>query len=185
MGRLMSSLLGLGIFAGCFVLGQGSVRYSQGPVLREPIRDGRELVYVFVGASTCAYSAPARVGKAVEDSLATMRASALRAGYRPVAIGVSKDADRKRGVSYLDKIADWDEVSAGGSWLNSAVQHYALGELGGVGATPQVIVLERTVRRSGGMSRVDAERVLVRRVGLNEVESWARAGTPISTLLNN
>ncbi|MCY3599679.1 MAG: hypothetical protein OXN85_06885, partial [Gemmatimonadetes bacterium] len=84
----------------------------------------------------------------------------------------------QNGLEHLERFGPFDEVTAGRGWLNMGVLEYIYGDLPGVAATPQVIVVERTVKRDGEW-RIEDQRVLARRAGLDEIEEWAKEGAPL------
>jgi hypothetical protein len=84
-------------------------------------------------------------------------------------------------LAHLDKIGSFDEVSAGQGVLNLAAAHFISRDHRGMAATPQLIVVERTVRaEAGGVDPTSVrEQVLVRKVGVAEISNWLAANAPL------
>jgi hypothetical protein len=141
-----------------------------------------EVVFVYIGAAGCGPSnVPQlpRIVRTVRDA-AAKQARTAGAGFRT--IGIAKDPDARAGLEHLKKYGSFDEVSAGGGWLNLGTLKYIFSDLSGVGATPQVAVVLRTVQREGGVVGVRDERILARKVGVNELSDWANRGSDLPGL---
>src|SRR5215831_12326226 len=83
------------------------------------------------------------------------------------------------GLRDLALVGDFDEISVGGNWTNSAVVHYLGGDMGSMypkASVPQVIVLEREVDDQITALHVGPEHELTRYVGTTEIWRWARQG---------
>lgn len=71
-------------------------------------------------------------------------------------------------------IGGFDEVSAGGSWLNTAAIDYVWREANSIGATPQVVIALRTIRKdSPTQLRIPPITILVRMLGTHDITSMA------------
>ena len=90
----------------------------------------------------------------------------------PYRIGVVSSPLPGEGLTFLRQFGEFHEVLAGGGWAGVGSLHFLFRELSGPPAVPQVIVLERLVTRETKGVSVD-ERVVQRRVGLEEILSWA------------
>ena len=95
-------------------------------------------------------------------------------------LGVARDWRVDAGIEHLRKFTAFDEVAVGRSWANHAIQEYLYGDLPGLGATPQVIVVARTFDNLKGHVSVTRERVVARVTGLDEIAAWATSGAPYS-----
>jgi len=76
----------------------------------------------------------------------------------------------------------FDEGSLGGNWTNSSVVRYLGADMSDTSraASPQVILLEREVRRDGGRGlRIWPEREIGRYVGIDKTNSWLEHGAPL------
>ncbi|MBL0889710.1 MAG: hypothetical protein K2Y26_06565 [Gemmatimonadaceae bacterium] len=99
-----------------------------------------------------------------------------------VKIGVASELSAQAGVQHLSAMGVFDEVAAGQGVLNHANSHFVALRHPGLQATPQVIVLKRTIPEAptGGIDQAGVqEQVLVRKVGLRELELWISQGTPL------
>ena len=70
---------------------------------------------------------------------------------------------------------------SGLGWANVGVLKYVYGDLSGRAATPQVLVVARSLQSEQGDYRFRDERVLSRAVGAEEIRKWVEAGAPFST----
>ncbi len=141
---------------------------------------GEEIVLVYVGSSKCAWSnapeLPGIVRALKRDLLARARAE----GRGFAAAGVARDVRAAAGLAHLEKFGAFDEVMAGRSWANAGVQKYMYGNMPGPGATPQILVVARTLDYDHGHVSISDERVLARAVGLEEITEWAAKGAPLA-----
>ncbi len=138
----------------------------------------QELVMVYVGATGCEASNRPEM----EDHLATIRAGlakhAAAIDSRFVAVGIALNWDVAEGLAHLSASGHFDEVNAGQNALNSGALRYIWDTHPGPAATPQVMLLHRTLSvNSAGVTSIE-EDLLVRRVGLAEIGTWVARGLP-------
>jgi hypothetical protein len=149
------------------------------PSLKEP--KGREIVAVFISASTCIANYQPGFKPAVRQMM--RRLGAQRDSLRtPISImGVSTDWETRVGIAYLQELGDFDELAVGRNWFNAQVMRYVWTLADGVPSEPQVILIEHTV---SGTSRVEVtpDRILARFVGGEEIEAWVARGAPVTGL---
>jgi hypothetical protein len=104
-------------------------------------------------------------------------------GYRLRFHGIGLDTDAAVSVAHLARLGHFDEIAAGGEWLNSAALRYHWGDLAGPAGTPQILVLGRTVvsQRLGNteLPEITSETMLARKLGLTEILIWIQAGAPL------
>jgi hypothetical protein len=144
-------------------------------------RPGKQYVFVFIGSSKCgpsnAEDLPSHI--AALRQLVRTQAQTEHVGF--VSIGIAREMNPRAGLSHLSKMGDFDEVAAGQGELNQASAHFISVDHRGWAATPQVIVLERILRAQG--NGIDAsnyqERVLLRKVGLQEIRNWHAQRAPL------
>lgn len=138
-------------------------------------RKGKQYLFVYVGSSRCAACAAPELPGNVSSLRESIRSFAIETGVGFVSIGVAREMSAKVGLAHLEKIGEFDEVSAGQGDLNVASAHFISVDHRGLPATPQVIVLERTLQvdpdGSVNVSRYE-EQVLARKVGLKEIDLW-------------
>lgn len=140
------------------------------------LSSGEELAVVFVGSSACAWSNRPELAKVVKNLKTTLAARAAAAGIGFSAVGVARDIVAERGIAHLAKFGRFDEVMSGRGWANTGIQKYLYSTMPGPGATPQILVLARSLDFSTGHVTVVDERVLARKVGLKEITAWADGG---------
>lgn len=90
-------------------------------------------------------------------------------------IGIARDRSSRAGIDHLSQFGTWDEVLSGRGWLNTGVIKYVYDDLPGRAATPQVIVVERSVRRTPTVA-IEQEGVVFRRVGLDQITRSVELG---------
>jgi hypothetical protein len=137
---------------------------------------GPELVLVYIGAAACGPSNAPQLPGIVAKIREAVGQQAHRSGVGFRTIGIAKDPDARTGLGHLNKYGRFDEIAAGGGWLNTGALRYIFTDLPGVGATPQIAVVLRTVQRDGGAVGVRDERILLRKVGLSELTEWSSRG---------
>jgi hypothetical protein len=93
-----------------------------------------------------------------------------------VSIGIALDWSLSRGMELLTRFGPFDEALIGRSWLNTGAVKYVWGDLPGIAAVPQIIIVEREVLRIHGTA-IKNERVIVRRAGADAIINWARASS--------
>ena len=140
---------------------------------------GPELTFVFVTSSTCGPSNEPTLPDTIENLKLIVQARAMNTGRSFAAIGVARDRQVEAGLRHLVGFGQFDEVSSGRGWLNMGLLKFVYEELPGVAATPQVVVVERFVSTEGGELSIVVERLLVRKVGLDEIDMWAGLGAPL------
>jgi hypothetical protein len=87
-------------------------------------------------------------------------------------------------LQHLAKFGPFDEVVVGRNWSNSAGVKFMSQEYPGPVATPQVLVIERTVQSPDDAHPLArraylSERLLLRKVCVEEIATWANAGSPV------
>lgn len=154
----------------------GTGEYRPAPGLKS----GEELAFVFVGSSACAWSNRPKLARIVKSLKTTLAARAAADGIGFAAVGVARDIVAERGIAHLEKFGRFDEVMSGRGWANTGVQKYLYDAMPGPGATPQILVVARSLDYSTGHVAIVDERVLARRVGLREITAWADEGATLA-----
>lgn len=188
VGALVAFGVGTGFLlalAGRFPLPEISVRWTTPALETESYRPGvnravgEQLVLVYIGSSRCRWSNGPELPNVIGSLKTALHDQAQTAGMGFAAVGIARDATAADGIAHLTKFGDFDEVMSGHGWANTGVQRYIYGAMPGIGATPQVLVVARTLDyRLGHVSVVD-ERTLVRKVGTDEIIAWAGAGANV------
>lgn len=140
---------------------------------------GDEIVLAYIGSSTCGWCNHPELPDAVRHAKLALLERARSVGKRFAAMGITRDALPSNGWKHLEGFGAFDEVMTGRSWANLGLQRYILGEMAGLTAVPQVLVLERTLDYENGHVSVEHERVLVRKVGVGEIVEWSKSDAPI------
>ena len=144
---------------------------------------GGEIILVYVGSSRCGWSNTPELPDLVDRAKRNVARQAAEMGMRFAAVGISRDVSAERGLRYLARFGRFDEVMSGRGWANIGVQKYIYGEMPGLGATPQIIVVSRGLNYDlTGHVTIVNESVLTRRVGLEEISEWAFEGANIDVV---
>lgn len=139
---------------------------------------GSELVFIFVGSSSCSWSNKPELRDLVRTARLAVRDRSIAEDMGFAAVGVARDVVASKGVAHLATFGEFDEVMAGRGWLNSGVLRYIYGDLPGPAATPQILVVERRVVVDRGERSIADERVVARLTGLAEIRMWVDSGMP-------
>jgi hypothetical protein len=147
---------------------------------------GQELVFVYIGSSGCSPSNAEFLPAAVEALKLRVAGQARRNGRSFAAVGVARDWDVERGLGHLRKFGRFDEVTTGRNWMNSGVLHYVWEDLPGTAATPQILVVDRRLVDRNSPEAAEGvirdERLVVRKVGTEEIRRWLEHGAPMPQL---
>ena len=141
---------------------------------------GSELVFVFVGSSSCSWSNRPELRDFVRTARLAVRDKSIAEDIGFAAVGVARDVVASKGIAHLAAFGEFDEIMAGRGWLNSGVLRYIYGDLPGPAATPQILVVERRVVVDQGQRSVAGERVVARHAGLAEIRKWVDRGMPLN-----
>lgn len=141
---------------------------------------GTELVVVYMGSANCAWSNRDSVSLAVREIKSVLADRAEERGHAFASLGVALDWSVEEGLDHLEEFGHFDEVAAGRNWLNHAAIDYLWKDVPGRAATPQVLVLKRSIRgpddRSPGRRYdVGDPELVVRKVGYDEITGWLAA----------
>lgn len=124
--------------------------------------------------------------KIIKGLKISLQKKARKNDHSFVAIGVSKDWSIEKGLNHLSKFGNFDEVMTGMNWLNTGVLKYVWEDIPGAAATPQVLLIDRTVEVSpkGGTKwyALRDEHLLKRVVGTRELRRWVDKGAPVPSL---
>jgi hypothetical protein len=149
---------------------------SRSPLYSSVIKHnrGNELVMVVLGSAGCGVSQGSPVLRALRVLQDSLRIIATQRSAAFTSIGVALDADARSGIDWLRMVGRFDEVAAGGGWINTAAVEYVWRDTWTLAATPQVLVQLRTVRRDSHSRLVPpVTRVLIRMVGAPDIISMS------------
>jgi hypothetical protein len=157
--------------------GEPAVVDSSGDAVRS------EVVLIYIGRSRCSWCRQPETKKAFARAQEVVSQQALARGADLHVLGVSLDDDVTAGMEHLSEFGALDELAVGGGWLNSVGLRYLWGDFAGPAATPQVLVMFRRVHSPGGVMGVtygvQDEQLVVRLLGLHELERWVQRDAPI------
>ena len=145
------------------------------------LREGPELVAIYVGATSCGPCLLPEVKRAVRAMKPLLAAQAKQRGAALSVIGAAQDWDVKQGATFLEPLGAFDQVVIGGNWTNIAVEQFILRDSLAEMVMPQVVLIERTVRL-GKRVTVSEPRVLRRILGSADIPAWVAAGAPIAVV---
>lgn len=187
--RIRSTGLFIVLLVAAFVVGRearaGFARLRPAPAVPVEARPvaGRQLLFIYIGSSRCGPSNQPELLAAVGKSIGDIRSRATRASRGFVTIGVGRELNATTALGHLAKVATFDEVAVGQGDFNQASIRFISRDHPGIGATPQVLVVERLLSALGTtVDNVDfSERVLVRKVGAADIIRWVQRGSPITS----
>lgn len=140
--------------------------------------EGREIVAVYIGSTSCGPCQTPEVKSAIRAMKPLLAAQAAQRGVALSVIGVADDWDLKSGARFLEPLGAFDQVVIGGNWTNLGIEHFILRDTLTEMSMPQVVVVERTVSL-GKRIAVSEPRVLRRIRGGEDIPAWVAAGAPI------
>lgn len=117
----------------------------------------------------------------VEDLRSTLLARGVREGVSVSIVGVAVDQSWTRGIDFLRRVGTFDEVRSGRDWWGSGAVEFMYRDLAGPTAIPQVVVVKRQVTMRGDLADLQfgEDRLLARKVGLDELWAWQERGFPV------
>jgi hypothetical protein len=142
----------------------------------------KEIVMVYVGASTCGFANDPDLPGIIEKTKLSLQERAGIQGIGFSAVGVSIDWDVKEGVQHLDKFGVFDEILTGRKWHGYGGRQFFWETLpSSLFATPQVLVIARTPdfpdsSLFGQEYPSLNETVLVRKIGVESITEWLEQG---------
>jgi len=104
---------------------------------------GQQLVMVYVGSGSCAWSNRDSLPAAVESLKLRLADYAQSQELSFKVIGVAIDWSTDHGAQHLSKFGTFDEVSVGYNWGNSLALDFLWSDPGVRPSTPQILVYER------------------------------------------
>jgi hypothetical protein len=146
--------------------------------------DGPQLVMIYFGSAHCAWSNAKGFPATLEKVKLGLEQEARDHGWSFEAVGVALDWDAKEGLDHLRKFGEFDEVSAGLNWGNALAIKYFGDRIPEPASTPQVLVVLRNLLQPNFQKglftyRVNNERLVARKSGLYQIESWISNGLPL------
>jgi len=137
-----------------------------------------ELALIYLGSSDCPWSRVKEMRGILRGITRSVEAQAKAQGWAFRSIAVLQSPSSKVGLQFFDRMFFFDEVVLGGGSLNLGMRRYAIEDLIGPLATPQIILTARW-RDTTEHRHIAVETVLMRKVGLRPIEDWAQRGAPV------
>lgn len=139
----------------------------------------QEVIAVYLGTEKS--DASSGMTAAVQEMRVALARQARATNRQFVLRGVSLEPSAEDGIRHLARMGRFDEVSAGGTWMNSSALRYLGTTIGrdSMSAIPQVVLLERDVVRRQTNLEIGAEREIGRFIGTAAIANWTRRGAPL------
>jgi hypothetical protein len=145
---------------------------GEGRTKEETVRStGTELVAVFIASSTCGGITDPRLEPGLGRAMNVLAEDARLQGHRFIRVGIALDPDPEAGLDVLNRFGPFDELYIGGEYLNAGALNYLDS---GALAIPQLVVVRRDVRVTGGLMAVASADVIMRKVGADQIDRWSQ-----------
>jgi len=108
-----------------------------------------ELVLVFVGGASCPASGTEGVQRDWAKAGRLLQRAAAENGWRLRRIGVAHSSDPRKGMRFLSRLGDFDEVAVGSGSAAIGLRRYVYADFPGPMLIPQVVVIFRRHDRNG------------------------------------
>lgn len=204
-GFLAVSVFVLAIVGSYFTVGVlVSSRVSSASPARETANDsppinpfaeahGSNLIAFVIAASDCGWSTRPQTMAALGGLRSKLRSVHADVYAQISVVGVALDRNPATGVEFLSKVAAgsidraFDQIIAGGSWLNEQIVRFVWREGITEASTPQVIVIERYVDTASYLRDysigTEPDRVVANRRGSAEIIQWFNENVPFDAPL--
>lgn len=151
---------------------------------RYELKFGPQLVAVYFGARDCGFCMQPAFKSAIRRLGTALATQAAAAGRTFHFLAVAVDWDAAEGVEYLRQLGEFDEISTGGKWLNTAVAQRLF--LDGRAGVPTLVLYERTITAVPENDTLvfSPERELARFADAKRIAEWVELGAPIAGLLS-
>jgi hypothetical protein len=151
------------------------------------VANGEQLVLIYFGKAHCAWSNRPEMPELIETAKLHLATLAAAKGWSFEAMGVALDWSPTDGLAHLSKFGSFDEVAAGFNWANASALRYFADRIPEPTATPQILVLRRTLLKpdfsAGAFTyRAVNERLVLRKVGVFEIHQWVKNDLPVPGL---
>jgi len=175
------------ILSALAITGMGYLAFSESSSVHlesvgnnERVIGGEELLFVVIVSERCRATGNESLSRNIRSAEKTLSELASGNGLRFVRVGIALDWDVEAGLKTLSRFAEFDEVASGRKWENAAVEKYLINDHPGPLAVPQVLVLSREVLMEDAGPSLQDEKVLLRRVGVQEIDQWKNLGFPLN-----
>lgn len=144
---------------------------------------GEQLVLVYIGSSSCAWSNREEIPKALSSIQSKIRGYTRDADIGFISTGVAIDWRVDDGFEHLKSVGQFDQVITGRNWSNLGALRYIWQTISGRASTPQLLLVRRDLQvptSDGAIGSFSVSNVtlVTRKVGLAEIRNWAESGLP-------
>ncbi len=144
-------------------------------------RSGAQLVMVYFGSASCAWSNRPSLPDAVETIKRELAERAEEQGMTFKAVGVALDWSPEQGIEHLETMGRFDEISAGYNWGNSLALRHIWSDAFAAPNTPQILVYRQDfVAPEDEASELHyaavGQELLMTKFGFQAITDWAEAG---------
>lgn len=180
----LDRLLLLMVMAGAVALGttaHGRLHLARAPLPSPLSAPGLDQVDVVILLSSSCAASQMLDPSWFEDLRSTLKARGAREGVSVAIVGVAVDQSWTRGIDFLRGLGEFDEVRSGRDWLGSGAVEFMYRDLAGPTSIPQVVVVKRQVTMRGNLADLHfgEDRLLSRKVGVDELWAWQDRGFPV------
>lgn len=141
-----------------------------------PARNRGELVLVYIGKSTCAASNDPTTAAAFSAMSKLVDSISRSDSIVARRIAIIPELSTKSGLKHASRVSEFDEISVGSGWSNTALREFVTGDFPGAPATPQVALILRLPTDAKGDSLplrwAMRETQVVRFVGADKLAKW-------------
>ncbi|HET8701528.1 MAG TPA: hypothetical protein VFL97_07675 [Nitrococcus sp.] len=138
---------------------------------------------IYFGALHCAWSNQPHADRLLESIKLRLSDVALNRGWTFEAVGVALDWNPDDGIAHLRSLGKFDEIATGYNWANGFAIQYFGDRLPGPKATPQILVVRRTLVVPDFVHtfnfKTAHESIVARANGVVAIRRWMRAGMPL------
>lgn len=163
---------------------------SRDPVNPFASADGMHLIAFVITASDCGWSKQQPIMEAIRGVRTALRAKYGADYARVSVVGVALDNDPSVGMQFLVDIGggsiseSFDQVIAGGSWLNEQIVRFVWREKLTQAASPQIVLIRRPVTTSSYLATstisVPDDELLGSVMGSSQIVQWLDDGMPLT-----
>lgn len=143
-------------------------------------RSGLQLVMVYFGSASCAWSNRPSLRDAVETIKQQLARQAEDQGMTFKAVGVALDWSPERGIEHLETMGRFDEISAGYNWGNTLALQHIWSDGSALPRTPQILVYKRILvapQRDRALHYEENQReIIINKAGFGAITDWAESG---------
>lgn len=174
---LLSVVLFIAVLLGTRLFMESNNASEDKPLPFNERNNPTELALIFFGCSTCPAATDQRIPESLYNLSERLKVSALKKKINYTTIGISNERNVKKGLSYLNNIASFDEIALGNGMGNISLQRYVWDNFDNpyAASAPQIILVKRTYETRLNNSdqeinpRIVSEEILYRHIGLESI----------------